>query len=73
VGVHEFAGTHRVVSNENTGVRKDRVILVIALKLLWLVGAVGLWVVLKWAVVQAIGLGSHIVIEWMFPGSIVKI
>jgi hypothetical protein len=73
VGVHEFAGTHRVVSNENMGVRKDRVILVIALKLLWLVGAVGLWVVLKWAVVQAIGLGSHIVIEWMFPGSIIKI
>jgi hypothetical protein len=47
--------------------------IVIALELLGLVGTVGLWVVLKWAVVQAIGLGSHIVIEWMFPGSIVNI
>ncbi len=73
MGIHEFAGTHKVVSLGNRVERKDRIILVIALEFLRFVGAVGLWIILKWAVVQSIRLGSYIVVERMLSGSIVKL
>jgi hypothetical protein len=44
---------------------EDKTILVIALQLLGLVRAVGRWVIFRWAVVQPIGLASHIVVERM--------
>ena len=53
--------------------RKARSILVVALEFFGLVGAVHLWVILKWAVIQSIGLGGYIVIQRVLPGSIVKI
>ena len=53
--------------------RKARSILVVALEFFGLVGAVHLWVILKWAVIQAIGLGGHIMVERMLPSSVVKL
>ncbi len=53
--------------------KRKRVVLVIALQLLWFMLAIGSWVLLPWAVVKSIGLWGHIVVQGMIPGSVVKL
>ena len=48
-----------------------RIILVVALELLWLVGTAVFS--FPWAVVKPIGLWSNILVQWMIPGSVVNL
>jgi hypothetical protein len=71
VRIHEFTGTHEVVSMEAWDRGMKMIILIVALQLLGLVLAIGLS--FPWAVVKSIGSSGHIVVQWMIPGSVVNL
>jgi hypothetical protein len=70
VRVHEFAGKNHVVSFLIGQGLKERIVLVVALELFRLVLA--RWLAFPWAVVKPIGLSSHILVQWMIPGSVIN-
>ena len=72
MGIHKFAGTELVSSEMMTG-GKQIIILIIALELFRPVLAVCLWLILPWAMVKSVGLGSHIVVQRMLSGSVVLV
>lgn len=47
--------------------------IIVALELLGPMLAICLWLVLPWAVIKPIGMRSHIMVQWMLPGSVVLV
>jgi hypothetical protein len=81
VKVHKFTSGNHIISveqgQEEKGERGEvekgnSIILIVALKLLRPVWAIGLRLALPWAVVESIGMRGHILVQWVVPGGIFK-